>query len=215
MATDHLTRLTLPKATVQKIINEILSSETGLAFGKDARDLLIEMCVEYITLISSEANEISESEGKKTIESEHITKALEKLGFGEYNEAIEKVVEEHKEQLKVCFGLFFLQFERKLTRYRDERRKRINLSRVVCQRRNFSRYRRKLSGMLRNDMDDFLGSECSLSFFSRQTALHGWVVALLGFSRSLSCSEQLFGSLENNASFFLKFSSCMTSRIAF
>lgn len=110
---DTLTRLTLPKATVQKIINEILSSETGLAFGKDARDLLIEMCVEYITLISSEANEISESEGKKTIASEHITKALEKLGFGEYNEAIEKVVEEHKEQLKVCFGFIFPQFERK------------------------------------------------------------------------------------------------------
>jgi histone H3/H4 len=128
MAIDHLPRLTFPKATVQKIINEILSSETGLAFGKDARDLLIEMCVEYITLISSEANEISESEGKKTIASEHITKALEKLGFGEYNEAIEKVVEEHKEQLKVCFGLFFVSSskERAMTDALQGREKKAN-----------------------------------------------------------------------------------------
>ena len=89
-------------ATVQKIVTEILPSSTGLAFGKDARDLLIECCVEFITLISSEANEISEKESKKTIACEHITKALEQLGFGEYVPDIMEVASEHKEQLKVC-----------------------------------------------------------------------------------------------------------------
>lgn len=89
-------------ATVQKIVTEILPPSSGLAFGKDARDLLIECCVEFITLISSEANEISEKESKKTIACEHITKALEQLGFGDYVQDITEVANEHKEQLKVC-----------------------------------------------------------------------------------------------------------------
>ena len=61
-------------------------------------------------MISSEANEISEKESKKTIACEHITKALEQLGFGDYVPDIMEVANEHKEQLKVCIllqhGLF-------------------------------------------------------------------------------------------------------------
>jgi histone H3/H4 len=82
-------------------VTEILPPSSGLAFGKDARDLLIECCVEFITLISSEANEISEKESKKTIACEHITKALEALGFGEYVDSIMEVAGKHKEELKV------------------------------------------------------------------------------------------------------------------
>ncbi|KAL2062369.1 hypothetical protein VTL71DRAFT_6635 [Oculimacula yallundae] len=92
--------LSLPKATVQKIVGEILSNSPGMGLTKDARDLLIECCVEFITLISSEANEISEKESKKTIACEHITKALEQLGFGDYVHDINEVASEHKEQLK-------------------------------------------------------------------------------------------------------------------
>ncbi|KAI5803402.1 histone-fold-containing protein [Peziza echinospora] len=90
--------LSLPKATVQKIIQEILSND--LSFAKDARDLLIECCVEFITLISSEANEISEKEAKKTIAAEHVVKALKDLGFEEYIEQIQEVAQEHKEHQK-------------------------------------------------------------------------------------------------------------------
>lgn len=99
-------------ATVQKIVTEILPASSGLAFGKDARDLLIECCVEFITLISSEANEISEKESKKTIACEHITKALEQLGFGEYVKDIVEVASEHKEQLKVFFLFLFFEEHR-------------------------------------------------------------------------------------------------------
>ncbi|OBT57187.1 hypothetical protein VE04_02379 [Pseudogymnoascus sp. 24MN13] len=90
----------LDDSTVQKIVTEILPPSSGVAFGKDARDLLIECCVEFITLISSEANEISEKEAKKTIACEHITKALEQLGFSEYVADILDVANDHKEQLK-------------------------------------------------------------------------------------------------------------------
>ncbi|KZF21250.1 putative CBF/NF-Y family transcription factor [Xylona heveae TC161] len=92
--------LSLPKATVQKIITEILPASSGLTFAKDARDLLIECCVEFITLVSSEANEISEKEAKKTIACEHVTKALEELGFQDYVQDVLEVANEHKEQQK-------------------------------------------------------------------------------------------------------------------
>ncbi|KAL2038745.1 hypothetical protein N7G274_008503 [Stereocaulon virgatum] len=95
--------LSLPKATVQKIINEILASpdsEPSLAFGKDARDLLIDCCVEFITLISSEANDIAEKDSKKTIATEHIDKALRELGFPEYVREVLASAGEMKESLK-------------------------------------------------------------------------------------------------------------------
>lgn len=62
----------------------------------------MECCVEFITLISSEANDISEKEAKKTIACEHVERALRDLGFGDYIQDVLAVAEEHKEQLKVC-----------------------------------------------------------------------------------------------------------------
>jgi histone H3/H4 len=90
--------LSLPKATVQKIINEILAHDPGLPFARETRDLLIECCVEFITLISSEANEIAEKDAKKTIACEHVTTALEQLGYPDYVPEIVKVAQEHKTQ---------------------------------------------------------------------------------------------------------------------
>jgi histone H3/H4 len=97
------TRLTnLPAATVQKIINEVLASKAAdenaqsMSFAKETRDLLIECCVEFITMVSTEANEIAEKDAKKTIACEHITKALEELGFGEYVQEIMAVADQFK-----------------------------------------------------------------------------------------------------------------------
>lgn len=86
---------------MQKIITEILPPSSGVAFAKDARDLLIECCVEFITLISSEANDIAEKEAKKTIACEHVTKALEELGFHDYVQGVLDIASDHKEQQKV------------------------------------------------------------------------------------------------------------------
>lgn len=123
-------------ATVQKIVSEILPAQTGVSFAKEARDLLIECCVEFITLISSEANEISEKEAKKTIACDHITKALERLGFSDYVPAVLEAAAEHKEVQKVRARLPLLQIHFQgaatLTIHRDERRKRINLPAAAC-----------------------------------------------------------------------------------
>lgn len=76
------TSLTTILATVQKIITEVLTSNVnserfqGMAFAKETRDLLIECCVEFITMVSTEANDIAEKEAKKTIACEHVTSTL-------------------------------------------------------------------------------------------------------------------------------------------
>src|SRR5262249_33953034 len=88
-------------ATVGKIISEILGNDSSLAFAKDARDLLIECCVEFVTLLSSEANDIAEREAKKTIACEHVISALKQLGYPDYIGDITKVAQEHKTQQAV------------------------------------------------------------------------------------------------------------------
>ncbi|KAK3066549.1 hypothetical protein LTS18_001647 [Coniosporium uncinatum] len=49
-------------------------------------------------MISSQANEIADKEAKKTIACEHVTMALEELGFPDYIPEILKVAQEHKVQ---------------------------------------------------------------------------------------------------------------------
>ena len=110
---SHIERATanrLPEATVQKIINEVLASPAvqggnaqPMTFAKETRDLLIECCCEFITMLSSEANEIAEKEAKKTIACEHVTKALEELGFGDYVPELQKVADQFKSSQAVCF----------------------------------------------------------------------------------------------------------------
>ena len=78
-----------------------------MTFAKETRDLLIECCVEFIRLISSEANEIAEKEAKKTIACEHVKAALEELGFGDYIGAISGVASDYRKQQVVCYHSFF------------------------------------------------------------------------------------------------------------
>jgi down-regulator of transcription 1 len=85
-----------------------------MTFAKDARDLLIECCVEFIQMLSSEANEIAEKEAKKTIACEHITKALKELGFPDYVDELERVAEEYKTSQAVSIR-FKIQSNSRLT----------------------------------------------------------------------------------------------------
>lgn len=90
--------LSLPKATVQKILSEILPKD--IAVSKEAREAITECSIEFIMILSTQLNDIAEKEAKKTIASDHVVKALEELGFHKYLEVINKVLEEHKELLK-------------------------------------------------------------------------------------------------------------------
>lgn len=85
-------------ATVQKIIGEVLPSD--LTFSKEARDVVIECCIEFIMILSDQSNEIAEQEAKKTIASDHVIKALQELGFNDYIAPIEQALVEHRESVK-------------------------------------------------------------------------------------------------------------------
>merc|ERR1712137_1475003 len=90
--------LSLPKATVSKLIKEMLPDDITCA--NDTRDLILECCVEFIHLLSSEANEVCTKDKKKTIAPEHILKSLKTLGFEDYNDQVEIVHQEVKEQVQ-------------------------------------------------------------------------------------------------------------------
>ncbi|EHY60605.1 negative cofactor 2 transcription regulator complex subunit ncb2 [Exophiala dermatitidis] len=108
--------LSLPKATVQKIISEILpqlphdpatpgGKDGGeMTFTRPARDLLISCSLEFLRMLSSESNDISERESKKTISVEHVEQALTDLGFGSYIEGCRGVVGEWQEVQKKRVG---------------------------------------------------------------------------------------------------------------
>ncbi|CAA0832125.1 Protein Dr1 homolog [Striga hermonthica] len=80
--------------TMTKIIKEMLPPDVRVA--RDTQDLLIECCVEFINLISSESNEVCNREDRKTIAPEHVLKALEVLGFAEYIEEVYAAYEQHR-----------------------------------------------------------------------------------------------------------------------
>ncbi|XP_051149835.1 protein Dr1 homolog isoform X1 [Andrographis paniculata] len=84
----------LPKATMTKIIKEMLPPDVRVA--RDTQDLLIKCCVEFINLVSSESNEVCNKEEKRTIAPEHVIKALEVLGFAEYTDEVCAAYEQHR-----------------------------------------------------------------------------------------------------------------------
>jgi len=75
--------VSLPKSTMFKIIKEMLPPDVRVA--RDAQDLLVECCVEFINLLSSESNEVCSREEKKTIAPEHVLKALSVSLFSFHN----------------------------------------------------------------------------------------------------------------------------------
>jgi len=68
--------------------------------ARETRDLIIDCCIEFIHLVSSQANEICDQESRKTISPEHIITALEQLEFHHFIPEIKEVFEEHRTQAK-------------------------------------------------------------------------------------------------------------------
>ncbi|CAK9780796.1 histone-fold-containing protein [Cutaneotrichosporon oleaginosum] len=83
---------TLPKATVYKLISEMLPDD--LSCAKDTKEIIVDCCVEWIKLISAQSNTVCEESSKKTISPEHVLEALKQLGFESF---ISEVDESHGE----------------------------------------------------------------------------------------------------------------------
>lgn len=91
--------LSLPRATVQKILTEILPSDTCLS--KEAREALIECCINFIMIVATESNDIAEQDLKKTISTDHVIHALQTLGFEHYIPILEEFVESCRNNAKI------------------------------------------------------------------------------------------------------------------
>lgn len=90
--------LALPRQTVAKLVQELMPD--GFLCPKDTRDLLVACCTEFVHLITSEANEVCEKAGKKTISPDHLMEALRNLGFAEYCQEMEQALQEQQEAAK-------------------------------------------------------------------------------------------------------------------
>ena len=91
--------LSLPRATLDKLIKDFLPSEMGCV--KETKQVIMNCCIEFIHLITSEANDACEKQGKKTINGEHIISALQELGFAEFVPQVQATFEEFKNQTKL------------------------------------------------------------------------------------------------------------------
>jgi hypothetical protein len=73
------------------------------SIAKDTRDLIADCCVEFIHLISSEANEISEKESKKTISGDHVISALKSLGYEDFIGTLPKLANSVVDEVNLTF----------------------------------------------------------------------------------------------------------------
>lgn len=111
--------LTLPRASINKMIKELVGFHTSIfchyfcifelsnlnrlifflqlkvpsiRVANESRELILNCCTEFIHLISSEANEVCNLRNKKTINAEHVLEALDRLGFKDYKQDAEAVL---------------------------------------------------------------------------------------------------------------------------
>jgi histone H3/H4 len=84
----------LPKATIAKMIKDILPPEIRCA--NDTREIISDCCIEFIQLVANEANDLCAKENKKTVTPQNILDSLKKLGFERYLTEIEELNDELK-----------------------------------------------------------------------------------------------------------------------
>ncbi|OSX73752.1 hypothetical protein BU14_0328s0005 [Porphyra umbilicalis] len=89
----------LPKATVNKFVNEIAGG-LDMRLTSETRELLAEVCTEFVQMLSAEANDLCEADKKKTITPGHILRAMEKLGLERYQKDVQDDFARHKEDEK-------------------------------------------------------------------------------------------------------------------
>lgn len=80
--------LMLPKATVVKAIKQRLPENMKIAH--ESSEMIMECCNNFIHIITSTANEISEKDKRSTIQPEDVLQAVKELGFDSYVEPLEK-----------------------------------------------------------------------------------------------------------------------------
>lgn len=68
--------ITIPRAAMNKMIKELCPN---LRVANEARELVLNCCTEFIHLISSEANDVCNTQQKKTISAEHVLAGMHRV----------------------------------------------------------------------------------------------------------------------------------------
>jgi hypothetical protein len=109
--TDYEEEISLPKrnpqvlrakriVTVVRMAQELLPK--GINLSKDTHDLILACALEFIQLLTFQANEICQKQTRNGfIGLQHVVKACEELGFHEYVYEIEAVTAIYDQQLKL------------------------------------------------------------------------------------------------------------------
>lgn len=84
----------------------------GLNFTRDTHDLILACALEFVQLLTFQANEICQKETRNGfIGLQHVVKACEELGFHDYIREIEAVTEVYDRQLKMMQKVMTLRRE--------------------------------------------------------------------------------------------------------
>lgn len=92
--------VSLPKSTLSKAIRDAVPS--GMRVSGDAVDLILSCCNEFVHLLSTQANEISDRDGRSTISPDHVIRALEELGFTSYLSDVKGALESFRAEQAVA-----------------------------------------------------------------------------------------------------------------
>ena len=65
----------------------------GVSMSKEAKDMMADFCLEFVHLLSSESNAVSEKDKKKMILVHHVFGALQSLGFEDFVSAVSEEAE--------------------------------------------------------------------------------------------------------------------------
>ncbi|KAL8462180.1 hypothetical protein ACS0TY_032492 [Phlomoides rotata] len=84
----------MPVANVLRIMRRILPPHAKIS--EDAMDSILECVTEFISFITSEANALCRQEYRRTITAEDLLKAMTKLGFDNYAEALTTFFNKHR-----------------------------------------------------------------------------------------------------------------------
>lgn len=88
----------LPSANILRIMKKVLPANAKI--GKDGKECMQECVSEFISFITSEANERCLQEKRKTISGDDIIAALEVLGFDNYVNPLKNFLAKYRESLK-------------------------------------------------------------------------------------------------------------------
>ncbi|VEN42045.1 unnamed protein product [Callosobruchus maculatus] len=91
---EKLEDLTLPNASVQKIIKEALPDNTNV--GKDARLALSRAASVFVLYVTSQASNEAQKVNRKTLTKEDVINALKDLEFENFIEPLQTALEEYK-----------------------------------------------------------------------------------------------------------------------